>query len=121
MFILFGTKNGVSEPVAVFDTNEQLGAYINSLVAFGASEIDPVLRAQSVLAGCTDHQSISVAQLWEAHADWQDHLMAAKSLPKNPTCFPKSTATLESEKAALQAKRDALDAELASIEATLTP
>jgi len=110
---------GDNTPVAVFDTNEQLSAYINSLVAFGTSEIDPVLKAQSVLAGHKDHQSISVAQLWESHEDWQDKLEAAKRLPKNPTCAPKSAQTLASEKASLQAKRDALDAELASIESLL--
>lgn len=117
MFILFGDN---LTPVAVFDTNELLANYVNSLVVFGTSQVDPVLKEQSVLKGHKDHQSISVGQLWEAHADWESKLVAAKGLPKNPTCMPKSEAALLSEKAELLKKQTDTTAEMAKIDALIS-
>jgi deoxyribose-phosphate aldolase len=116
MFILFGDN---LTPVAVFDTNEQLSAYVNSLVAFGTSEIDPVLKAQSVLAGQVDHQSQSISSVWESNPDWKNTLNKAKLCPRNPACAPASSLALQAEKVKMQTKHDEAVAEIARIDALL--
>jgi hypothetical protein len=85
-----------------------------------STEIDPVLRAQSVLAGYTEHQTDSVAHVWATDADWAKELEAAKLCPFNPACVVVSRGELEAKQADLQAQRDALDAQLVDIQASLS-
>ena len=119
MYILYGTKETSIEPVAVFETMPLLSSYVNTLTPSGASEIDPVLQAQSVLADCTDHQTVSVAQIWSTREDWIKQLEAAKLCPFNPMCSVVSRGELEAKRADLQAQRDELDAKLVDIQASL--
>lgn len=120
MFILYGTKKDSIEPVAVFETMLLLSGYVNALTPMGASEMDPVLQAQSVLVGCTDQQTNSVAHIWSTCEDWVKQLEAAKLCPFNPVCSVVSRGELEAKQASLQAQRDALDAQLVGIQASLS-
>jgi hypothetical protein len=84
MFILCGTKNNVVTPVAVFDENQQLATYVNSLVLPPSTELDPVRKAASLLADCDDQQSILLDTIWDTWPDGLTVLAALKTLPRNP-------------------------------------
>ena len=87
MFILYGTKaDATLVPVAVFDTAEQLAAYVNALARPGATGLDPDHQAKSLLAGYVECQSMTLDQIWATWPNWQDELVKAQSCPRNPAC-----------------------------------
>ena len=84
MFILYGTKEGEIEPVALFDLDARLTTYVNSLISISSGEIDSILKSQSVLADYTDWQTITIDQIWDTWPNWKDQLEKLKLCPRNP-------------------------------------
>jgi hypothetical protein len=85
MIILYGTKQDTTiEPVAVFTCDSDLARYVNALCPRGTQTLDNELKAKSILAKYTDHQSKTVEQIWESCEDWKEQLEAAKLCVRDP-------------------------------------